>query len=73
MSTIFKNMRGNTEKIRICMARNHLSRADIIRNDGGSGSTITRIMHGEPVRPSTFGYFAFALGVDISDIISEDD
>ena len=66
-------MRGDPDKIMLLMGKKGMSRTNVMKKSGLGNGTIHRVMCGIPVMPKTLGNFAFALGVDVTEIMAEGD
>lgn len=65
-------MRINKRKLEMELARN-CKTLSMLRGDGLSPQTLTRVKNGRIVKPVTVGKIARALGVDPAEIIEMED
>jgi transcriptional regulator with XRE-family HTH domain len=63
----------NTKKIQIIRARTGLNTKELAQRYGCSLSRFNAVMAKKNVRPETVGKLAAALGVDVLDIIEEEE
>lgn len=66
------NMRANSKKIAVAMARACIDPKQVAMAAGISYPAARRVMDGKDVKPSTLGKIAIALGVNAEDIIEFD-
>lgn len=60
------------QKIKLALARKQLSFLEVLKKAHVSSVTAGRINAGLEVRPKTAGKLAAALGVDVTEILKED-
>ena len=78
MQTSFGLKRGDNHedfksKLNIALARKQWNQRDLRDNSVVSSQTTLNINKGKPVMPATAGRIAAALGVDVTEIIEEED
>lgn len=66
-------MKLNRKKIELAMARACLSLTQLARRADMPEPTVKNSLYGRSVRPCTAGMIARALGVDVTEIIEEED
>lgn len=66
-------MRVDRNKAAIARARSCKSAAELIEASGLVQSTFNRAMRGVDVKPATLGKIARALGVDVLDILEDEE
>lgn len=66
-------MRADRRKIEIARGRSCKSAAELVRESGLAQSTFNRAMRGEDVKPETIGKIACALGVDVLEILVDEE
>lgn len=66
-------MKISKSKLNIALARKCWNQRDLRDNAVVSSQTILNLNKGKPVMPATVGKIAAALGVDVTDIIEEED
>lgn len=64
-------MRLSKKKIKLIMARNELSTAELAKRCGLTRQRVCCIFNSVSVRPETAGKIARALGVDVTEIIED--
>ena len=66
-------MKISKSKLNIALARKQWNQRDLRENSVVSSQTTLNINKGKPVMPATVGRIAAALGVDVTEIIEEED
>lgn len=66
-------MRADRKKLELAMARACVGPAELTAQTGMPRPTVNNVIVGRGVRPDTLGRIACALGVDVSDIIQEEE
>lgn len=62
-------MKANREKVMIAMARARINASDLAASCSVARSSINNAIAGRSVRPATMGRIAYALGVDVTEIM----
>lgn len=65
-------MKISKSKLNIVLARKQWNQRDLRDNAIVSAQTILNVNKGKPVMPATVGKIAAALGVDVTEIIEEE-
>ena len=66
-------MKISKSKLNLALARKQWNQRDLRDNAVVSSQTILNLNKGKSVLPATAGKFAAALGVDVTEIIEEED
>lgn len=66
-------MKANKNKLRLAMARVCMNPQDLARAAEMPPQTVNGVLRGRGVRPATLGRIAKALGVDVSEILEEEE
>ena len=66
-------MKISKSKLNIALARKQWNQRDLRDNSVVSSQTILNLNKGKSVMPATVGKIAAALGVDVTEIIEEED
>ena len=66
-------MKISKSKLNIALARKQWNQRDLRDNSVVSTQTILNVNNGKSVLPATVGKIAAALGVDVTEIIEEED
>lgn len=66
-------MKANKNKLRLAMARACMNPQDLAKAAEMPAQTINGVLRGRGVRPATLGRIAKALGVDVTEILEEED
>lgn len=66
-------MKADIKKLRICMANQCMNTEDLCETAKMPRPTVNNVVTGRSVRPGTIGRIAKALGVDVKEILSEED
>ena len=66
-------MKISKSKLNIALARKQWNQRDLRDNAIVSAQTILNLNKGKSVRPATVGKIAAALGVDVTEIIEDED
>ena len=66
-------MKADKKKISIVCARMCLSIPEIAASSGTSRATVNRVVNGHSVSPKSMGRIARALGVDVLDILADEE
>lgn len=66
-------MKANKNKLHLAMARACMNPQDLAKAAEMPAQTINGVLRGRGVRPATLGRIAKSLGVDVSEILEEED
>lgn len=66
-------MKADKSKMQLAMARACMNPQDLARCAEMPTQTLNRVLRERSVRPATIGRIAKALGVDVSEIMKEED
>lgn len=66
-------MKVNGKKLRLAMARACMNTADLSEKAEMPTQTINGVLRGRSIRPATLGRIAKALGVDVTEILEEEE
>lgn len=66
-------LKADIKKLKLCMANKCMNTEDLCKATKMPRPTVNNVISGRSVRPATIGRIAKALGVDVKDILSEED
>ena len=66
-------MKANINKLRLAMARACMNPQDLAKAAEMPPQTVNGVLRGRGVRPATLGRIAKALGVDVVEILKEEE
>lgn len=66
-------MKADISKLRLAMARACMNPQDLAKAAEMPPQTVNGVLRGRSVRPATIGRIARALGVDVAEIMDEED
>lgn len=66
-------MKANINKLRLAMARACMNPQDLAKTAEMPPQTVNGVLRGRSVRPATLGRVAKALGVDVIEILKEEE
>lgn len=66
-------MKANRENLRLAMARACMNPQDLAKAAKMPPQTVNGVLRGRSVRPATLGRIAKALGVDVTEILEEEE
>ena len=66
-------MKADISKLRLAMARACMNPQDIAKAADMPPQTVNGVLRGRSIRPATIGRIAKALGVDVADLLEEED
>lgn len=66
-------MKANINKLRLAMARACMNPQDLAKAAEMPPQTVNGVLRGRSVRPATLGRIAKALGVDVIEILKEEE
>lgn len=66
-------MRANRASCRIAMANACMNLHDLTQKAGIPESSVKNVIYGRSVKPRTMGIVCRALGVDVTEIVEEED
>lgn len=66
-------MKANKNKLRLAMARACMNPQDLAKAAQMPAQTVNGVLRGRSVRPATLGRIAKALGVDVTEILEEEE
>lgn len=66
-------MKADIKKLKICMANQCMNTEDLCETTKMPRPTVNNVITGRSVRPATIGRIAKSLGVDVKEILSEED
>lgn len=65
-------MIADKKKVEIQMARLRINRAALADRAELTEASVKNVLYGRNVRPATIGKLAYALGVDVTEIVKEE-
>lgn len=65
-------MKVDRDKLRLAMARACMNPQDLAKAAEMPPQTVNGVLRGRSIRPATLGRIAKALGVDVTEILSEE-
>lgn len=66
-------MKANRDKLRLAMARACMNPQDLAKAAEMPPQTVNGVLRGRSIRPATIGRIAKALGVDVAELLEEED
>ena len=66
-------MKADIKKRKLCMANKCMNTEDLCEATKMPRPTVNNVISGRSIRPATIGRIAKALGVDVKEILSEED
>ena len=66
-------MKADTNKLRLAMARACMNPQDLAKAAEMPPQTVNGVLRGRSVRPATLGRIAKALGVDVTEVLEEEE